>query len=458
MTLDLDQFFDACEPSKTLDLSDPADRLYYIDCASVRGGKIIDSLRRTIVRLSRHKPTCQLFTGHIGCGKSTELSRLKTELEDDGYCVIYFASTEDLDVADLDVTDILLAIARRVTQSLEAANIRLEPTGFKAFVSGVLQLLQTSVDVKVETELMGAKLEGSSEGKLEVSLLVGIGKITATTRNSQQQRSRLRQHLEPQTSRILDLINTEVLEAATVQLQQRGQKGLVVIVDNLDRVEDRQLPNSKRMLPEYLFIDRGEQLRKLNCHLVYTIPLSLIFSNDCETMRNRLGGGLDPKVLPMVPAQTRDGEDCAEGMALLRQIVLSRAFPHLKPQERLERVREIFETGDLLDRLCRVSGGHVRNLLGMLYGCLQVQDPPFSSTVLAGVIRRSRDRLLLAVDDREWDLLFQVARTQTVKGEEEYQTLLRSLFVFEYQDSRGCWFGLNPLLMETDRFQQWKNQ
>jgi len=57
------------------------------------------------------------FTGHIGCGKSTELLRLKTELEQQGFHVVYFESSQDLDMADVDISDILLAIASSCSNS-----------------------------------------------------------------------------------------------------------------------------------------------------------------------------------------------------------------------------------------------------------------------------------------------------------------------------------------------------
>ncbi|MEM9539897.1 MAG: P-loop NTPase fold protein [Cyanobacteria bacterium P01_E01_bin.42] len=451
---ELQQFFYMCDPNRTLNLGDAGDRRYYIDFSPVRGSKSIESLKRTIARLSPHRPTCQLFTGHIGCGKSTELSLLQTELEKEGFFVIYFASTQDLDPADVDVTDILLAIARQVSESLEESRIALPMRGLRGFVKNVLDFLHTPLDVRWEGELLGGKVSASTDGGLEISLPVGIGKITAMTKNSQQQRSRLRNHLEAQTNGILDLINEEVIDAAIAVLKKQGKKGLVVIIDNLDRIQDRKIRTSGRLLPEYIFVDRGEQLRKLKCHLVYTIPLSLIFSNECEAMKNRLGGGIDPKVLPMVPIMDRYGMELAEGMKLLKQMVMTRAFPDRQAEERLQLIGEVFEVEETLDRLCRVSGGHVRNLMGMLYMCLQEEDPPISRPVLEGVIRRSRDRLAGAVDDEEWKILLKVVREQRVKGEAEYQLLLRSLFVFEYQDKEGNWFGINPLLAETEKYKK----
>lgn len=439
--LDFPRFFKACNPSRTLMVGNAEDRQYYIDFASVRGGKIIEELGRTITRISPDEPTCQLFTGHIGCGKSTELQRLKTELEQQGFHVVYFESSQDLDMADVDITDILLAIARQVSSSLEAIGIKIKPTYFVNLFQEIVDFLQTPIDLSAEAELS-----------------LGIGKITAKTQAAPKLRHQLRQYLEPRTNSILQSINQELLGRAILELKRRGKKGLVAIVDNLDRVDMRPVTASGRSQPEYLFIDRGEQLQKLNCHVVYTIPLSLIFSNEYETLKNRLGGGLAPKILPMVQVKLRDGRDCADGMALMRQLVLARAFPEVNANTRLTAIAEIFDAPETLDRLCRISGGHVRNLLGLLYSCLQREDPPFTRECVETAIARNRDDLLLAIDDAEWELLFQVLSLSSVRGEIEYQTLLRSMFVFEYRDASGRWFGINPALAESEKYKSWQQQ
>src|SRR4028118_1395539 len=439
MGLDLPKFYRACNPSKPLNMGEVEYQKYYIDFSSVRGSKIIESLKRTITLISPDEPTCQLFTGHIGCGKSTELLRLKTELEQQGFHVVYFESSQDLDMADVDITDILLSVAGQVSESLEAINIKLKPGYFANLFTEIVDFLQTPIDIEAEAELS-----------------IGIGKITAKTKESPKLRRRLREYLEPRTAGILESINKELLDRATIELKRRGKAGLVVIVDNLDRVDIRPLP-SGRTQPEYLFIDRGEQLRKLNCHVVYTIPLALIFSNDCETLKNRLGGGLTPKVLPMVPVRRRTGEENHEGMDLLRRMVLVRAFPNSSFDKQLQLITEVFDRPETLARLCRVSGGHVRNLLGLLFDCLRQDNPPISRECLESVIRERRDYLNSSIDDDEWELLFQVVQQQSVRGDLEYQTLLRSMWVFEYRDRAGTWFCVNPVLEEAQKFQLWLN-
>ena len=106
-------FYQATDPGKPLFAQDPEDQKLYIDFSEVRGGKIIEELKDNITFFSPDSPTCSLFTGHIGCGKSTELLRLKLELEQEGFHVVYFESSQDLEMADVDIGEVLLAIVCR---------------------------------------------------------------------------------------------------------------------------------------------------------------------------------------------------------------------------------------------------------------------------------------------------------------------------------------------------------
>ena len=433
MSVNVKAFFQATNPGKALFTDNQEiEEKYYIDFSSVRGGKIIEDLKDNIAMWSPDEPTCQLFTGHIGCGKSTELWLLKQQLEAEGFHVVYFESDKDLEMGDLDVSDILLTIARQVIESLntrEKLNLG-EPTRLNSLIEGAIKLLQTEIEISPEFELS-----------------FGIAKITAQAKASPQLRSKLRDYLGPRSNGIIETINQELLEPAHKKLKQRGKNGLVVIVDNLDKVDSSPKPWG-RPQPEYLFVDRGEQLASLHCHVIYTLPLALRFSNDFNTLTQRFKS--DPQVLPMVSIQLRDGKEFGEGMAKLRQLVLARAFPHLEEQQRLEKITEIFDSTETLDYLCKMSGGHVRNILRILNDAIKKQKGlPISSENLNKVIQNFRNERTLAVDDEEWELLRQVAQTKKVKGDDGYQRLIRSMFVYEYRDDEGSWFDINPILKDS---------
>ena len=469
MEVDLQKFYQACNPSKTLVVTNPLDREYYIDFSSVRGGKIIEELKENITFFSSDEPTCELFTGHIGCGKSTELLRLKVELEEAGFHVVYFESSQDLEMGDVDIADVMLAIARRVCENLEELALA-EPKNLKGLLNAVSKLLMTEIEVSGEAKIPGlGKISGSTEGKFSaeagipgfgeikanekdgVSLVaLGIGKITARAKDSPELRSKLREYLGPRTKGILDAINEELLQPAIEKLKKVGKKGLVVIVDNLDRLESSQKAWG-RPQPEYLFVDRGEQLRQLKCHVVYTIPLALRFSNDITRLTQRFM--VNPKVLPMVPIQQRDGSPHLEGMYLIKQMVLARAYPFLPPEQRLDLITEVFDSDETLERLCIICGGHVRELLMLLYDWIKKERKlPLSRPVLENVIKSRCNQMTLAITDDEWKLLHQVARCKQVRGDQDYRSLVHSRFVYEYCDSEGSWFDINPILAEVMQF------
>ncbi|WP_413173034.1 P-loop NTPase fold protein [Anabaena azotica] len=432
MALDLKRFFQACNPSNTLVIGKAEDKQYYIDFSSVRGTKIIEQFKRTIARLSPEVPTCQLFTGHIGCGKSTELLRLKAELEQEDFHVVYFESSQILDMADVDVTDILLAIAAEVTKSLEAIKINPKPGYFQDLFKDLYHILQVPVTPE------------------SIEFSVGIAKITSKIQDSPSLRSQLRQYLEPRTLGIIESINKDIIKPAQEKLKDQGKKGLVVIIDNLDRIDNTKKPNEQYQ-PEYLFIERGEQLKNLHCHVVYTVPLILMYSNALGRLNNRFGQS--PKVLPMVAVKQRDNSDFTQGITLLKQMVMSRAFPGVNWEQNQNLITKVFDSVDTLERLCKVSGGHLRNLLTLLYGCLQDEDPPITRDCLETVIKQQCNDLNRAIDNQEWQLLKEIHQSKRrIQGDQEYEDLIKNIWVFEYVDSEGSWFDINPILQEAKEF------
>jgi hypothetical protein len=200
MVLDIDRFYRAANPSRPI--QDPR---YYINFSTVRGGDIVEELARTIIRLSPDEPTTQLLTGHIGSGKSTELLRLKTTLEAADYHVVYFESDRDLEMSDVEVTDILMVIARQIATSLESVGVAMRPSYFQRLFQSISDTLQMPIEIS------------------ELSLSAGFATLTAQSKDSAELRGQLHQYLEPRTKSIIDAINQELLEPAIQKLKDDGQ-------------------------------------------------------------------------------------------------------------------------------------------------------------------------------------------------------------------------------------------
>ncbi|MEM8642575.1 MAG: SAV_2336 N-terminal domain-related protein [Cyanobacteria bacterium P01_G01_bin.54] len=426
-------FYRACNPANNLNYTNEYDRHLYIDFSEVRGREVVSELENTITW--SEESTCQLFTGHIGCGRSTELLCLKARLEAAGWHVTYFESSQMLEMWDVEISDILLAIAHQVSLSLQAAQINLVGGYFEDLFNECNQFLQTPIELGAEAEVS----------------LWGIGKLIAKAKQSPTLRSQLRQYLEPQTQGLIKGINQAILEPATQSLQQQGKEGLVIIIDNLDRIENRIMEWGKT-LPEYLFAERGQQLRQLDAHLVYTIPLMLRFSDKRLIVEQRLG---EISILPMVPVRWPDGMVHREGLAKLQEMILARALPELPPENRPGQIPQLFDDPTTLEHLCLMSGGHLRNLLRYIQSCLRrSKQLPIQRSSVDQTLQQARAELMLSIAPNEWTLLRKVHITKALICEEEYDLLLlRSLWVFEYRTNQTQWFELNPLLANAHQLQ-----
>lgn len=209
MNLDFTRFYKACNPSKTLDLRDPQDLEYSIDVSAIRGRYAIANMKRTITCASGDRPTCQLFSAHLGCWKFQELRRLQAELEQEGFYVIYCDVSRDLEMADVEICEILLAIAGQVSESLHQGQIHVEPgQELRKILVGAAKLLEISEIGTAEEEF---------------SLSLEIGKIMAKVKQSGPLRHQLRQYLDPRTNILLDALNREVLAPATQQRDLQGK-------------------------------------------------------------------------------------------------------------------------------------------------------------------------------------------------------------------------------------------
>ena len=112
------KIYNSFDPSRPLPAGDPQ----YVDCRSVRGDEDIVSDLGKRMRNS-NQMTYQLYTGHRGSGKSTELRRLQKSLEEHGFFVVYFeADEEDIDPQNVEYIDILLACTRRFLKDIRSAN------------------------------------------------------------------------------------------------------------------------------------------------------------------------------------------------------------------------------------------------------------------------------------------------------------------------------------------------
>lgn len=97
-------------------------------------------------------------------------------------------------MADVDIGDVMLAIAHRVSTNLEATLKLAEPKGLRAILQGAAKIMTTEIEfVDAGATVGGVGVSANAEG--EFSLSLGIGKLTAKAKNDATLRDRLNNYL-----------------------------------------------------------------------------------------------------------------------------------------------------------------------------------------------------------------------------------------------------------------------
>lgn len=432
----LKRIYNAFDPFRPLPAGDPA----YVDCGEVRGdGDILVEVGREILLSDRM--TSQLYAGHRGAGKSTELLRLQKFLDEEGCFVVYFPSDEeDIDPEDAQYTDILLACTRHL---LEALKDTVKPVSLLNWLNNRWQDLKDFALTEVSLESLSVEAQISQ-----------FAKITANLRTEPSQRQKIRERVNPHTVTLIEALN-EFIKDAKNHLPS-GYYQLVLIADNLDRIVP--IPQEDgRSNHDQIFLDRSEQLQALDCHLVYTVPISLLYSNRAADVANIYG---NPPVLPMIMVQTPENQPYQRGIEKVKEILQKR----LSLIDTTLSVVDMFEERETVEKLCLMSGGHVRNLLLLMKEAIKYTSSlPIPNRAVQRSISELRNTYRNTVFSNEWEALAKVYQSKQIENDQLYRGLLFNRCVLEYRYLNGdgesqIWYDIHPLIKGIKEFKDTYNQ
>jgi hypothetical protein len=428
----LRKLYNVFDPFRPLSPGDPA----YVDCQEVRGdSNILEELGRGILLSDR--PTCQLYAGHRGVGKSTELLRLRKYLEENNFKVIYFAvDEEDIDPEDAQYTDVLLACTRHLLEELKKDA---DPSPLTTWLKARWQSLKDLAMAEVVFD------------KLDVSAQVGqFAKLTANLRAVPSARQKIREQVDAHTISLIEALNEFITNA--VRGLRDEKDGIVVITDNLDRivhvVRDEDTRHSSH---DEIFLDRSEQLRALRCHVVYTVPISMVYSSRGTVLEDRYG---KVQVLPMIKVRTSNNHPYPAGLQKLEELI-KRRVKCVASDLSLE---EVFDENSLR-QLCILSGGHVRNLLLLLKTAIErTSGIPIQTRAIDRAIGDLRSTYRGTINEEEWAMLAHVHLSKQMPNQDEYRKLLFNRCILEYREQAGdilrTWHDVHPLIEKIEQFRK----
>ena len=353
----------------------------------------------------------QLLSGYRGAGKTSELLRLKRELDREVYIPVYF-DVEDYFNPELplEAGTFLIGLAAGFVDNLKE-------------VDGLKQKLYDRIRTFFQRLNIDAELNASiSGGRASLDL-------RATLRDDESFRAQVKKALESNRKTFKEEMHAFFSDLVN---DLPENKTPVFIVDSIDHYRGRSSTfDEVRDSVEVLFSHYASELALPGMHVVYTVPVYVKPT------------GWDGDIWPVlnVKVRERNGEDCREGIDLLRQVLVQRA-----PDGDVERL-----LGTEVDRVIRASGGLFRELFRMVSGLLLKNGPlPVRSEDVDQVERQQRSQAVAGLTQEQWEILRQVKETQQLivprELTSEAWTLQALGYVLCYRNGTVDWYGVHPLL------------
>ena len=413
---------------------------YYVDLSAVRKTEAIEGINIILNFQEPEKHKTILFTGHRGCGKSTELKRIQKQWEAE-YRVIYLEANEETDINDISYTDLYLIVIKQVEFELRKLGLSFDSQLLNNFESWFKEITEeTEESVEASISVSGeATLGAGVPGIVPPFLAKLLVKLLAQIKGSGKQRTTIRKILEKDIARLKLDINL-LLNDGLKKLRGKypEYKDFLIIFDNLDRVEPK--------ISDRLFFEYAAQLQELNCTIIYTVPISAVYSS--TNLNNSFG---NPNIMPMINIYQLERDRCDLNYNQTNLDAVASLI-----EKRVE-IEAVFESREDLLELAKASGGHVRQLVQMMQtACLTASSRSHSKIQAEDVtyaIKQQQfnfERILL---EEYYPILAKVCLSKNVNTDEIGQSLLFNISILEY-NGNDRWNYVNPVIKQIDGFQK----
>ena len=357
-----------------------------------------------------YRPPKFFFSGHRGCGKSTELLHLMANPGiQKKYWPVNFSIREEADIIDMDFRDILLAIGSRMFRDYRKAGGRLPDQLLK-------ELNGWRGKVEEEVKTIHAGRAGFEVGADLNAFFANTGlkmKLEPATR------AELRQVFEKDITGLITVINN-----IATAIYSKEHRIPLILIDDLDK------PNLDEA--RAIFHDRREIMMQPNCAIIYTVSSALFYTKEFEAIRDQAIFLPNIKLHPHAEPEVRD----RDGYQTLRRFVFVRMNPCLIDGLALEEA--ISYSGGVFREMARIMRTAIGRARRRKAAKVEIIDVEWASTEIRNEYRR-------ILDEGDLEILRRVHKQNRLEYDDRLRPLLQLLAILEYRNGEN-WCDIHPVL------------
>lgn len=384
----------------------PADCPFHVE----REGKPLYKLIRALQREHRQPPK-YFFSGHRGCGKSTELNRLAADDEiNQKFFVVKYSVKDVCDVNNLDYVDVLFSIGAQLYLQYTDAGKELRPELIEA-----LDGWRNDIVEQVREEI------ASFETSMEVGLKAFFLSVLAKIRTEDSTRKTIRTKIEPRLSELIDKINM-----IAADIEGKEKKKVLVLIDDLDKPG---LDQAKK-----IFYDNYTAITQPACAIVYTVPISMFFAQEFTAIRET------KYFLPNIKLHSKKDRNHPDekGYELMKSFIFKRMN------------EDLIET-DALEHAIKMGAGVFRETARIMQIAADSAIENSRNSIIKKDVERAereiRSDFKRILESKDYDTLKEICINNEICGIEKIGHLLHNLSILEYTNDE-TWCDIHPTLEE----------
>ncbi len=442
----LDDVYQTLSPEPLLN-EDQFQAFYKEQINVVRGGDKIAHIALGLNRAYGSAFYKAFMMGHPGVGKSTELTRLSHQVRSQ-FQTIRFSAVSDLDAAGFKPFDVLLVM---MTRAVEETQLITQQQPSQKLIDAIQQWFATEKVTNIKETKTEASASAGIGPKAEspwATLLGLFAHIKGELKYTADRKKEVVEYRLHQLSSLIDLVNSAFDECSLLLREYNDREWLFV-------GEDFDKPGIPFEQTESLFLNYANIFKDLHAHLIFNIPISLVYS---ERSPQLPFSGERIHCIPDTPVFHQDHTPHQAGRDALKAVLEARVTPNL------------FEDDRMTD-LIVASGGNLRDLFQMTAqaadNAILRNESQIGRIDAASAINSLRTEYERRLGESPYDEEKVNKITYDMKAERlksiydcdpvakvpapVLYSLLRARAVQEFNGQR--WFGVHPLVVDILRLQ-----
>jgi len=270
-----------------------------------------------------------IFSGHMGCGKTTELRQLHQEVNSPrAYLSVFIDFQENTSINQFEPEDFFVFLIAGLVACLETSAITYDRSAFDQIAAEWLEEGEVREELSRDYKFIhsGDSSFWSSTMRGALSDLLSSGSTTVRA---------IRRVIKTRAAELLNKLNSALDDVRSAVQTAGAGRDLLFIIDNSEKMHSDKY--------HALFIENPLLVRDLKAHLICSVPIDSFYDIEASKIKDLY----QPEPMPMIRVNERS-------VPALKQVISKRIDADT-----------FFEPG-VLDFFAQKSGGCLRQLFRLV--------------------------------------------------------------------------------------------